>query len=294
MYLFTLLTSLQANSAEIENAIKQTAENTSAVPWTVSAFVVALLSLIVAIVAAFIAYKAMNYARDTLRAQIQTEKNTYRLDLDVQKNLLVEMCRHLYRSMVVSYTVSRKLEQCNFTAYPSEEHLAKMKINLEDIHDELFYNGNTEAFFDISKLYTLLLNYNIELDIICEHLKSPSIDIETKRRDISTLLFKCGHLTEKIHNFILLVWPEQDKDDPEQNKDDVKNIIKRAIAENQEQKPNFQGKFTPYENNESFYVKTLFSTEEEKAEFFRNFNADVRIEMGKNLEGADKIHLIKF
>ncbi|MBR1543632.1 MAG: hypothetical protein IJ626_01905 [Muribaculaceae bacterium] len=290
MYLFTLLASLQANSTEIENAIKQTAENTSAVPWTVSAFVVALLSLIVAIVAAFIAYKAMIYARNTLNAQVQTEKNTNRLDLDVQKNLLVEMCRHLYRNMVVSYTVSLKLEQCNFTAYPSEEHLAKMKINLEDIHDELFYKGNNDAFFDISKLYTLLLNYNIELDIISNHLKSPSIDIETKRRDISTLLFKCGFLTGKINDFILMVWSEQDKD-----KDAVKNIIKGAMADNQKDNhPNYQGKFTPYNNQETFYVNTLFRSEDEKKEFFRNFNLDVRIEMGANKEGADKIHLIKF
>ncbi len=158
MSYYSLLIFAQAISPDTAEDIRQTAENTAFMPWTAFALFVAILS---AIFAGF----SMYYAKRTLSSQVQTECNTYRLEPEVQKDLLIEMCRHLYRNMVCSYTLGQKMVQSKFLSYPSEEHLAKMKVNLEDIHDELFYKQETE-FFAISKLYVLLRNYNAELDIM--------------------------------------------------------------------------------------------------------------------------------
>lgn len=274
-YAFILL---QALPAEATTAIKQTAANTAFLPWT-------CVSISIAAVAAVFAGWSLWYAWKTLRSQRQTEANTYRLLPEVQKKLLEEMCRHLYRNMVVSYTIGVKIKKENYRAYPSEEHLAKMKVNLEDIHDEIFYKEE-DHFFDISKLYVLLRNYNAELDIICKHLSSPTIDVDTKKRDVKTLLFKCHFLIDEIVKFAESVWPGRVVPV-------VKELIENEWRGNRGVMPEFRGGFTRYDNHGTVFTDTLFPGEEAEL-FLAHFNEDVRIELGHNNEKSEKIHMIEF
>ena len=283
MYFYPLFLFVQAISPDTAAAIERTAENTSAYPWTISAFIVSFLSLAVAIPAAVFAYKSMVYAKKTLTSQEQTERNTYRLEPEVQKDLLIEMCRHLYRNMVCSYTLGEKMRQSNYLTYPSEEHLMKMKVNLEDIHDELFYKQEAE-FFAISKLYVLLRNYNAELDIICEHFRSRSLDVATKRRDITTLLAKCGILTSKILDFIDSVWPGQAVAP-------VREQIENEWHGPKDVLPQHKGGFMAYATRGTVYTERLFPGADADR-FLAYFNEDVRVEMGRNEEGGEKIHMI--
>lgn len=285
MTYYTLFILAQAISPDTAAAIEQTAKNTSAYPWTVSAFIVACLSLGVAIPAAVFAYRSMVYAKKTLAAQEQTERNTYRLEPEVQKDLLIEMCRHLYRNLVCSYTIGEKMRLSQYLVYPSEEHLVKMKVNLEDIHDELFYKQEDE-FFMISKLYVLLRNYNAELDIICDHFRDAKLDTETKRRDIKTLLVKCGLLTSNILDFIEKVWPGQS----------IAAVRQQIINEwrgAKDAEPQHRGGFIAYATRGTVYTDRLFPGAEAER-FLAHFNEDVRIEMGRNEEGGERIHMIHF
>ena len=278
MSYYSLLIFAQAISPDTAEDIRQTAENTAFMPWTAFALFVAILS---AIFAGF----SMYYAKRTLSSQVQTECNTYRLEPEVQKDLLIEMCRHLYRNMVCSYTLGQKMVQSKFLSYPSEEHLAKMKVNLEDIHDELFYKQETE-FFAISKLYVLLRNYNAELDIISEHFRSQTLDSGTKQRDLSTLLVKCGLLTSKIIDFIDSVWPGQAISA-------VRRQIENEWRSGSEASLVHKEEFMPYATRGTVYTERLFPGED-AALFIDHFNDDVSVEMGRNEEGGERIHMIHF
>lgn len=248
-----------------------------------------MLALIVAVF-------LMVFTKGTLNSQKQTEANTYRLEPRVQKKLLEKMCQHLYRNMVVSYTIKTKIEKekgkgkGKISVYPSEEHLVKMKVNLEDIHDEIFYKEE-EHFSKISRLYVLLRNYNAELDIICAHLSSPTIDDGTKERDIRTLLFKCHNLIEEIVDFTNSVWPGQVVNE-------VHTLIEKEWRGDKKKVPDHKGTdtailgFEPYQTTGTVFTDKLFGGEPEV--FLAHFNEDVRVEMGNNNEDAEKIHMIKF
>ena len=284
MNILPLLQSLQALPPETDAAIKQTAVNTAAFPWTVFSFIVALL-------AAIFACFSMVFAWKTLKSQQQTERNTCRLDLEVQKNLLIEMCRHLYRNMVCSYAIGQKMVDKEYLAYPSEEHLVKMMVNLEDIHDELFYRDQ-DAFFEISKLYVLLRNYNYELNIICGHLKAKDIDVETKRRDVATLLEKCTFLTKKIMDFINPAWPNEIKGTNEK----VRKLVEDYWTDSAERRlllKNATAAPVPYSTRGTVFTDVIFPGDE--ADYFlSHFNEDVCIEMCPNHEGGERIHMIRF
>ena len=81
--------------------------------------------------------------------------------------------------------------------YPSEEHLIKLKMPVENIHLEAFYDDG-KFYSIINRLYLLLRNYNTEIDIALLHFPQSGLNTAVKKRDLDTLLFKPGFLTENI------------------------------------------------------------------------------------------------
>ena len=160
-----------------------------------------------------IAGVALLFSFVTWLAQWRTERNTSRMSMKEQKLLLTDMVRHFYRNLVVCYSMKVKMEKEDFKVYPSEEHLLKLKVNLDDIHLNLFYKKD-EFHNLMNDLYVKLRNYNIEIDVICEHFKSKSLEIkeenrdphEIKKRDLDTLIFKSGFLTQQIVEAIGQIW----------------------------------------------------------------------------------------
>ncbi|MCR5820002.1 MAG: hypothetical protein K6F94_03510 [Bacteroidaceae bacterium] len=218
-------------------------------------------------------------------SQKKTESNTSLLSMNEQKNLLIDMVRHLYRNFVVSYTIAEKMRMAKYRVYPSEEHLQKLKINMEDIHLNLFYKTDTE-YRTMNKLAVMLRNYNLEIDVICKHFGDPNIDENTKQRDISTLLLKCGLLTKMIVAALRYIW----EIDAER---EAREQIEQAQATyNAAQAPEVEG-FQPYANSRSYYTETLFAGSLTQS-FLEKFNADVVAELGTNQEGGNKIHMISF
>ncbi len=253
-------------------------------------------------VAFFIGFLTLIVGGTTLWAQWRTEKNTSKLNMEEQKALLADMIRHFYRNFVVSLTLRVKLEAGkrkisktsnvkNYTGYPSEEHLKKMMVNLNDIHLNLFYKEN-KNYQLMNKLYVMLRNYNIELDVICNHLKSQAIDYTTKSRDLQTLSFKCYYLTKEITKLIGCIWYKGDNDY-------VSNAQKRILDEqeknrkdNADETKHYKGKFALNVPTNSYYLNTLFCDERES--FLNDLKKDIQIEAGLNMSGTSKIHIIKF
>lgn len=245
------------------------------------AFIISVVALVASVISAW-------YAWRTYRYQKQTEMNTSRLSRAEQRRLLAEMVRHLYRNMVASYSLKVKMTAEEFAVYPSEEHLQKMKVVLDDIHLNLFYRNDSEHR-EMNKLYMELRNYNLEIDVICQHFKDPHIDRDTKERDLGTLLFKSNYLTKRIVFLLGNIWENNEKAFYEEARD----IITNEIADkNRQAGTPYDQPFKPYRNPDSYYISTLFA--DNLKPFLDGFDENVRRECGKNAEGHDKIHMIKF
>lgn len=218
-------------------------------------------------------------------SQKKTESNTSRLSLTEQKNLLIDMIRHLYRNFVVSYTIAEKMRLAAYRVYPSEEHLQKLKINMEDIHLNLFYKTDSE-YRIMNKLAVMMRNYNLEIDVICKHLGDPNIDEATKKRDLSTLLLKCGLLTKQIVDALNTIWEIDGAAEAREQIESAQATYNTAPGEAVEG-------FQPYANTHSYYTETLFDAPQTQS-FLDKFNSDVIAEFGTNQEGGNKIHMIAF
>lgn len=250
-------------------------------------------------VAFFIALFSLIVSGVTLYAQWRTEDNTKKLNMGEQKALLSDMIRHFYRNYVVSLSLRVKLEagrrgkkkSPNYTGYPSEEHIKKMMINLNDVHLNLFYKEN-ERYQQMNKLYVMMRNYNIELDVICDHLKSQTIDYATKSRDLQTLCFKCDKLTEDITRLIGSIWHNNENAYIPQARERILNEQEKNRKENTDETKHYTGRFEINVPEKSFYLSTLFCNNPEQ--FLDDLKKDVQIECGQNTSGSPKIHIIKF
>lgn len=252
---------------------------------------------------------ALVFSVITWFAQWRTEHNTSRLSKDEQRNLLIGMIRHLYRNLVVVYTISVKMKAKSYLVYPSEEHLQKLKVNLGELHLNLFYKSD-EYYREMNQLYVEMRNYNFEIDVICTHLKDPNVDVVTKERDLTTLRFKSAYLTDRIVTVIKLIWETvphgfwgkckyylnclkfwKKRFTPIMT--EAVEVIEKVQNEKQNPKtdiPFKEGDFEPYSDFGGFYLKELYQEKEEL--FLVPFHQDVKNECGINNSGGEKIHMI--
>ena len=163
------ITSLLKNKSEIE-LMGDIAENTTPNFLHDDFNLLVLLSLVVAIL-------SLVYAIATYTAQKKTEGNTKKLSRDAQRSLLNDLIRHMYRNLIIGYAIHTKLDETLWKTYPSEEHLIKLKIPLENIHLDVFY-GDDNAFRAMHELYLNMRNYNEEIDVVLAHFSSAAIDFD--------------------------------------------------------------------------------------------------------------------
>lgn len=264
-----------------------TAQNTSfdVFGWDGGAFALSVIAFFVSVWAAIVTHLTYRSQQRTEANTQNTQENTQRVTLVAQRSMLLDMIRHLYRNMVIVWTIQNKLQACKFLEYPSEEHLIKLAAPLENVHLDAFF-GNDESYMAMNDLYLKLRNYNDEISVALIHLSSQEIDENTKLRDLSTLLFKSGFLTFRIVETINKIWDGDCRDTA------IKQIVDSRSSNAGVVKKSFDG-FVPYNNVESYYVTKIFG-ENRADEFFKMLNEDALIECGQNSEGADKIHLIEF
>lgn len=255
--------------SEIEHHTNLTAVNT-AKGWFDA------ITLFVAIIAAIYAYK-------TYRSQKKTEQHTVRTNLYSQRNILIDLIRHFYRNAVVTRAIQWKLQRRNFLAYPSEEHMIKLKVPMETIH----LDATDENYGAMMDLYFKLRNYNIEVDVAMEHLSSISIDEDTKRRDLATLMMKPGYLSKQIVNIINDIWEQSAA---ETILEATEKIERTGYYNDESHQSSDQEGYENYENDIDYLAETFYH--DDKDRFFKMFNHDVLNELGLNSQGSEKIHLI--
>lgn len=259
-----------------------------------------------------IAVIALLFSFFTYLSQKNTSDNTQKISQDTQRNLLLDLVRHLYRNLVITYTIKTKLEDISFEGYPSEVHLVKLKIPMENMHLEAFY-GNGKKYEVMHNLYLNLRNYNYEIDTALMHFKDKSISLETKQRDLKTLLLKPSFLTKRILITIYELW-ELKRVSDDFNKDGYDKRIetmldssktaldaRNKILEAQKGKTNANNNkvmatdynFERYSDEDCTYAKILFTGQMLKS-FLINVNKDVFVERGLNEQGGEKVYIIPF
>lgn len=257
-----------------------------------------------------IAVIALLFSVFTFISQNKTSENTQKLSREAQKNLLLDLVRHFYRNLVITYTIKTKLEEIGYEGYPSEEHLIKLKVPMENIHLEAFY-GRDKEYEVMHDLYLKLRNYNEEINVACTHFKDANLSKETKKRDLDTLLLKPSFLTERILITMYELWDMKQVSN-DFNKGEYRNRIigllkdtrttlaaKGKITEAQNGNSNSSNNtvkttdylFEPYANDKSCYAEILFGGEEWPL-FVKALNRDVYVERGKNSQGGDKVYII--
>lgn len=259
------------------------------------------LALIVAIFSLIIGYI-------TFRSQAKTERNTMKITPESQKQILIDYIRHYYRNLVIICAVETKLNKRFDKYYPSQEHLLKLKVSLDDLHPAAFYN-HSEKYHAIHELVTKMRNFNTEIDVATIHLCDKNVSFEAKLRDFATLKFKMGYLAKETLNTIYALWNLDDnKGNAEQREkilSEVKKVLEKALEsynekelEEAEEHMSKQEDKYPYFNVSTFYTETVFKSEEEKKHFLYYINCNIYAEMtAKNTNGFDnseKIFLIPF
>ena len=286
----------EADMSNEYGAILQVENNTRQHWWYDDWNCFGIFTFIVALASLIIGWITYNAQKKTEENTTKTQRNTSKLNLEEQKSLLSDMIRHFYRNYVVSLALGIKLEAekdgDKFRGYPSEEHLLKMAVNLDDVHLNLFYQENEQHHL-VHKLFVMLRNYNIELSVICDHLKSQQIDYATKVRDLQTLSFKCYYLPGEIIKVIGGIW--YDGDEKAYEAEARQRIIaeqKKNREDNADVTKHYEGNVTLNVPSDSYYLKTLFANQQ--ADFLADLRQDVIIEAGRNKSDSPKIHIIPF
>ena len=285
----------EADMSNEYGAILQVENNTRQHWWYDDWNCFGIFTFIVALASLIIGWITYNAQKKTEENTTKTQRNTSKLNLEEQKSLLSDMIRHFYRNYVVSLALGIKLEAekdgDKFRGYPSEEHLLKMAVNLDDVHLNLFYQENEQHHL-VHKLFVMLRNYNIELSVISEHLKSQQIDYATKVRDLQTLTFKCYYLTGEITRLIGMIWYKGEKDYESEARQRIIEEQEKNRHDNADETKYYTGDVVLEIPEESYYLKTLFAADQ--AKFLADLKQDVVIEAGRNKSDSPKIHIIPF
>ncbi len=285
----------EADMSNEYGAILQVENNTRQHWWYDDWNCFGIFTFIVALASLIIGWITYNAQKKTEENTTKTQRNTSKLNLEEQKSLLSDMIRHFYRNYVVSLALGIKLEAekdgDKFRGYPSEEHLLKMAVNLDDVHLNLFYQENEQHHL-VHKLFVMLRNYNIELSVISEHLKSQQIDYATKVRDLQTLTFKCYYLTGEITKLIGMIWYKGEKDYESEARQRIIEEQEKNRHDNADETKYYTGDVVLEIPEESYYLKTLFAADQ--AKFLADLKQDVVIEAGRNKSDSPKIHIIPF
>ena len=149
--------------------VKEIAEYFSLNIWDWIAVMIAFSSFVVASFSFYIAKK-------TLQSQVQTEKNTMPIiTIKIQEFLFGNLVLKLLDAHVKLTALWHLLNDKDYTQYPSEHILEKLIIDKSIIHTELFYNQE-DNYRDIEGYIELIENYNININVLNNHLKNEQID----------------------------------------------------------------------------------------------------------------------
>lgn len=164
------------------------------------------------IVGVVLALFSLLYTFRSYVSQSQTESNTRNVPIKDQINKFRDLTRHEYRNLVVVLTTAMKFfadgnaKDGMRKAYPSESHILKLQAAPEDF----VLNINPQMAATVSEMRLLLRNYNIEINVACNHLVRPAINDDAVYRDYDNLIFKPLFLVRNACNMEAQLKEEED------------------------------------------------------------------------------------
>ena len=164
------------------------------------------------IVGVVLALFSLLYTFRSYVSQSQTESNTRNVPIKDQINKFRDLTRHEYRNLVVVLTTAMKFfadDKAKVgvrTAYPSESHILKLQAAPEDFVLDI----NPQMAATVSEMRLLLRNYNIEINVACNHLVRPAINDDAVNRDYDNLIFKPLFLVRNACNMEAQLKEEKD------------------------------------------------------------------------------------
>lgn len=185
----------------IRKFTQETASNTSfsfwreADFWEYMAISLSILAIILSVITAIL--------------QWQTERNT-RMSLSmktqVYESILKSLLNDLFRIQCDILSLQIILMENDFQSYPSDRYLKKMIIKFDDsnldsflvIFNKKYKNESEEQYLRMQEINRLIRDYNINIEMLIEHLKDSSIDRSTKLLDFSMINNSIGFLSQKI------------------------------------------------------------------------------------------------
>lgn len=164
------------------------------------------------IVGVVLALFSLLYTFRSYVSQSQTESNTRNVPIKDQINKFRDLTRHEYRNLVVVLTTAMKFFADDNAkdgvrkAYPSESHILKLQAAPEDFVLDI----NPQMAATVSEMRLLLRNYNIEINVACNHLVRPAINDDAVYRDYDNLIFKPLFLVRNACNMEAELKEEED------------------------------------------------------------------------------------
>ena len=274
---------------KIQEFTQETASNTAFSFWREADFweYLAILLSILAILLAVI----------TAVSQWKTERNT-RMSLSmktqVYESVFKSLLNDLYRIQCDVLSLQIILMEEDFKSYPSQRYLRRMLIKFDEsnidsllvVFDNKYRNTAEEHYLKILEISRLIQDYNIDIEILIEHLKDSSIDMNTKLLDFSIIYDIIGYLSHKIIKTAEFIYG---------NNSDVcsslTNYIKRALEFYQPSSINhtkYEDIIAPVFSNYFKHID-MISTEDAISLAYRLISCEI-----EDVDSGIKRNLIKF
>ena len=170
-------------------SIKEIAEYLELTIWDWVAVLIALISLIVALFSLYV-------AKNTLKSQRKTEKNTLPLfTKEKQYEVLVSIIDSFVDNLIEAYVIKLKMQKNKRHIIPSELLFPSNFIDSRELHLELFYNEKEDTDQDRSEFlimlkpsdYSLMSNLKKMIDTYNKNCNTIAHQAENQLLDYSTI-----------------------------------------------------------------------------------------------------------
>ncbi len=191
----------EAHLSKIQEFTQETASNTAfsfwreADFWEYMAIGLSVLAIFIAVITAISQWKTERNTRMSLSMKTQ-----------VYESIFKSLLNDLYRIQCDIISLQIVLMEDDFQSYPAERYLKNMLIKFDSsnldsflvVFNKKYKSKAEEHYLKMQEINRLIQNYNINIEMLMDHLKDPSIDINTKLFDFSIINNSISFLSRKI------------------------------------------------------------------------------------------------
>lgn len=173
----------------------------------------------------------------TAIAQWKTERNT-RMSLSIKtqvyESIFKSLLNDLYRIQCDILSLQIVLMENDFKSYPTERYLKNMMIKFDDsnldsflvVFNKRYKDKAEEDYLKMREIkYEQIRKYNVNVEMLIEHLKDSSIDSNAKLVDFSIINNSIGFLSQKIIQTAKFIYGK----DSDVGSSSLSQYVKRAL-----------------------------------------------------------------